>query len=214
MSHFCRGERSVPAALRERVTGTALAAPIKGLGAATPLYLSIPPPKQGTGTVLGIERESPVIPQGVQVMVGDTVAHRVQSLDELKSNSVLLLFRHEWWLIPLLPALIGVLAVVYYSYWRWPKHLKTPDLFRQAQSRNSEELWAELRSRNAWVDSYIVSSFFAAGAGVLPNSEVVSYFWRLIRETLSAHPVPANTDPQVREAQLEILDRSIQNAIS
>jgi len=197
----------------QALTGTALAVPIKGVGAATPLYLSIPPLKQGAGVVLGIERESPVVPQTVSVVVGDTTAYRVRSRDQLKSPSILLLVEDEWWLLPVLLAVIAISALVYYSYLRWPKHLKTPELFREAQRRNSDELWGELRARTVWMESYVVSSFFAARTGMLPNADVISYFWRLVRDTLTAHPVPAADDSEVRQAILDILDRSIQNAL-
>lgn len=203
----------------QALTGTALAVPIKGIGAATPLYLSIPPLKQGSGAVLGIDRESPVVPRTVEVVVGDTTAYQVGSLGQLKSSSLFLLVKDEWWLVPLLLTVIGLSLKFYYSYWRWPKHLKGPQLFREAQSRNSDELWSELKSRNGWVESYIMESFFAARTGMLPNADVISYFWRQVRDTLSAHPVPVDNDPavgndQVREAILDILDRSIQNALT
>ncbi|MGD1080520.1 MAG: hypothetical protein ABR881_19555 [Candidatus Sulfotelmatobacter sp.] len=198
----------------QALTGTALAVPIKGVGAATPLYLSIPPLKQGAGVVLGIERESPIVPQTVQVVVGDTAAYRVRSLDRLKSSSVLLLIEDDWWLVPALVAFVAICALVYYSYWRWPKHLKTPELFREAQKRKSDELWGELRTRSGWLDSYVVSQFFAARTIMVPNADVISYFWRCVRDALSAHAVPATTDAEVRQAILEILDRSIQNALT
>jgi hypothetical protein len=199
----------------QALTGTALAVPIKGVGAASPLYLSIPPLKQGAGAVLGIERESPVTPQAVEIVVGDTAAYRVPSLEQLKSNSLLLLMRDQWSaLAPLLLSVLAICALVYYAIWRWPKHLTTPELFRDAQASYSDELWGELRNRNSWVDSYVVESFFAARAGLLPNQDVIAYFWNRVRDTLRAHPVPAANEPQVRQAILEILDRSIQNALS
>lgn len=197
----------------QALTGTALAVPIKGVGATTPLYLSIPPLKEGSGVVLGIERESPVLPQSVQVEAGDTTGYRVESMDRLKSMSILLLIEDQWWVIPGLLGLAALCAPLYYSLWRWPKHLKTPELFEQAQKGNNDELWAELRARSGWVDSYVVSQFFAARTILVPNADVISYFWRQVRDTLSAHPVPAASDDEVREAILEILDRSIQNAL-
>jgi hypothetical protein len=198
----------------QALTGTALAVPIKGVGAATPLYLSIPPLKQGAAAVLGIERESPVVPQSVSVVVGDTTVYRVQSRDQLKSPSILLLVEDDWWLVPVLLAVIAICGLVYYSYWRWPKHLEIPELFREAQRRNSDELWGELRARTVWLESYVMSSFFAARTGMLPNADVISYFWRLVRDTLTAHPVPATDDSEVRQAILDVLDRSIQNALT
>jgi hypothetical protein len=198
----------------QALTGTALSVPIKGVGAATPLYLSIPPLKQGAGVVLGIERESPIVPQAVQVVVGDTTAYRVRSPERLKSSSILLLVRNEWWVMPVLLAVLAACALVYYSYWRWPKHLKTPELFCDAQASNNDELWSELRTRSGWADAYVVSQFFAARTIMVPNADVISYFWRSVRDTLSEHPVPATNDDEVRQAILDILDRSIQNALT
>ncbi|HEY1938133.1 MAG TPA: hypothetical protein VGJ33_09380 [Candidatus Angelobacter sp.] len=198
----------------QTMTGTSLVAPIKGVGSATPLYLVIPPLKRGSGVVLGVERESSVAPQTVKVVVGDTTAYRVPSRDDLKAKSIFLLLKGEWWLVPLLIAVLAIAAAVYYSYWRWPKHLKDPKLFEEAQQRNSDELWGELRARNTWVESYVMASFFSAKIGMIPNSDAISYFWRQIRGTLSTHPVTAANDAQVRLAILDILDRSIQNALT
>jgi hypothetical protein len=197
----------------QTLTGVPLAVRTEGLGATTPLYLSIPALKQGAGVVLRVDRESSAVPQGIQVVVGDTVAYQVRSFDCLKSSSILLLAEDKWRLILALLAFSALCGVVYYSYWRWPKHLKTPQLFQEAQLRKSDELWAELRARAGWVDSYVVSQFFVARTIMVPNADVISYFWRCVRDALCTHPVPASTDDEVRQTILEILDRSIQNAL-
>ena len=197
----------------QALTTMPLAVPIQGVGGTTPLYLTVPALKEGAGVVLGIEHESSAVPQSIQVVVGDTVAYKVGSYDHLKSSSILLLIEDQWWIVSVLLAVTALCGLVYYSYWRWPKHLKTPELFKEAQKRNSDELWAELRSRTQWIDSYVVSQFFAVRTVMVPNADVISYFWRCVRDALSAHAVPATTDDEVRQAILDVLDRSIQNAL-
>jgi len=196
----------------QTLTGASLEPTWNGVAQSTPVDVSAPALKQGTGLVVGLDGDS-LPPGDFKVTVGGDPAFRVEEESDLLKPSILFAFRRYPWAFFLALGSLILAAVLFFSYRGWPKHLSDPELFNQAQADNSDELWSELRSRNVWAENYIVDSFFRRGAGMAPTETVILFFWRTVRDTLSNHQVPAQTDQDVREAILLILDRAIVNAI-
>jgi hypothetical protein len=214
-----RDDAAVTAALLQRwqaVTGTTLLIPPNGVSSAAPVYLSIPSLKGGNGLTLSVVREPSLFGnpnQEIKVSYADGSAYRATSAEDLKRPAILLVGMNYPVLTGLvLLAVLGA-AVVFLSYRTWPKNLSDPDLYNQARQHKSDELWAELKRRNIWVDPYIVNSFFVHRAG-LPGAEVIAYFWQTVVDTLNTTHVDAQSPLEVQLALQSTLDLAIQNAIA
>ncbi len=196
----------------QTLTGASLAPTWNGIGQSTPIYVSAPPLKQGTGLVVGLDNGSPAAGD-FKVTVGGAPAYKVDEQSDLLKPSILFAFRRYPGAFFALLILVILVAALFFSHWRWPRHLSGPELFNLAQADNSDELWTELRTRNVWAEDYIVDSFFRRGAGMAPTENIILFFWRTVRDTLCKHRVPAQTDEDVHDAIQLILHRAIMNAI-
>src|SRR5208337_1352823 len=77
----------------QTLTGTALLVTPNGIGGTTPIYLSMPPMREGTGIGFGVVHEAiyPATPDpDIKLSVGDASVYKANSWKELKLPSVLL----------------------------------------------------------------------------------------------------------------------------
>ena len=200
----------------QALTGTTLLVPLDGIGGTTPVYLSIPSLKEGSGVTFGVVRESPLLAtptQEIKASIAEGNVYQVVSSEDLKAPSVLLVAKDHPELTALLLLFVVLAAAVFLSYRTWPKRLSDPDLYNRARRYKSDELWMELRRRNSWVEPYIVNSFLIQRAGI-PGPEVIAYFWQTVSEALNTTHADADTPLQVKLAIQTTLDLAIQNAIA
>jgi hypothetical protein len=196
------------------LTGTNLTAPLAGIGGETPVFLSLPPLKSKSGAVVDVSEEAGVGP-GTQfdVSAGNEDVYRSATYDELKMPAYELAFLNHPRAFAVALLIFGVCVWVGIYLWRWPKPLKDVDLFRIAQRDDADELWDELRKREPWVERYVTEQFLRARPARVPTQDVLTAFWRMIREAFRARPVAARTPRQVERAIFDVLDKALFDAL-
>ncbi len=197
----------------QSLTGTALLVPPVGIGGGSPVFLSLPPLKSKSGALITIA-EKPAfgaLPK-FEISAGNDEVYQATTPNELKMAAYTLAFFNHPRIFVLGSLALGFLLWVAYHLWRWPKQLDDVRLFLNAQSLDDDDLWQELRKRNAWADRYTTEQFLKARSGV-PTQELLGAFWRVIRETFRAQPVTPVNDHQVRQAIFNVLDQVLLDAL-
>jgi hypothetical protein len=198
----------------QSLTGTNLNVPLAGVGGETPIFVSLPPLKSKSGAIVDVSEET-VFSSRTQfdVSVGDEDVYRSLIYNELKMPAYELAFlNHPRAFVVALPVFVFCAWFGVYL-WRWPKQLNNVDLFRSAQREDADELWEELRKRQPWVDRYVTEQFLRARPARVPTQDVLTAFWRIIREAFRARPVAARNKRQVERAIFDVLDKALFDAL-
>ena len=198
----------------QSLTGTNLIASQAGIGGETPVFLSLPPMKSKSGAVVDVAEETALnLKTQFDVSAGDENVYRSGSYEELKMPAYKLAFLNHPRSVVVMFLLLGIIVWSGIFLWRWPKSLNDAELFKVAQKDDSDELWEELRKREPWVDRYVTEQFLHARPARVPAQDVLTAFWRMIREAFKARPVAARTSRQVERAIFDVLDKALFNAL-
>jgi hypothetical protein len=198
----------------QSLTGTNLIASLSGVGGETPVFLSLPPMKSKSGAVVDVAEETGLeLETQFDVSAGDEDVYRSGSYEELKMPAYKLAFLNYPRSVVVMFLLLGIIAWSGIYLWRWPKTLNDAELFKVAQKDDSDEVWEELRKREPWVDRYVTEQFLHARPARVPTQDVLTAFWRMIREAFRARPVAARTSRQVERAIFDVLDKALFNAL-
>ncbi len=106
-------------------------------------------------------------------------------------------------------ALLGVwLLIIIWDSSTWPASLDDVELFNRAQRYDASELWAELRRRQSWFDTYTVEVLLASRR-VVPSEVVVSYFWDSLRTALRLRSLRVERTDQIHDTLHSFVNRKL-----